>query len=116
MKEEALRNSHEILKTPFILLIRFVGLPNVPLADEDAGMMDALGKSQLEDLSLQPPLQEILHFEAQDVIEFHLTLIQHTDPHQTSEQGVTWTISHTAYVKMSEDAHIEYITEWQRPH
>lgn len=68
-------------------------LPNVPLADEDTGMVDALGKSQLEDLSLQPPLQEVLDFEAQDVIEFHLTLVQHTDPHQTSEQGITWTIT-----------------------
>lgn len=111
-----MRNSHEILRTPFILLICFVSLPNVPLADEDTGMMDALGKSQLEDLSLQPPLQEILDFEAQDVIEFHLTLIQHTDPHQTSEQGITWTMSHTSYFKMSEDAHIEHITELQRPH
>lgn len=96
MKEEALRNSHEILQTPLKMFwFCFDGLPNVPLADEDTGMMDALGKSQLEDLSLQPPLQEILDFEAQDVIEFHLTLIQHTNPHQTSEQGITWTISHT---------------------
>lgn len=95
MEEEALRHSHEILHTPFILLLLcLVGLPNVPLADEDTGMVDALGKSQLEDLSLQPPLQEVLDFEAQDVIEFHLTLVQHTDPHQTSEQGITWTISH----------------------
>lgn len=65
----------------------------MPLADEDTGMVDALGKSQLEDLSLQPPLQEVFDFEAQDVIEFHLTLVQHTDPHQTPEQGITWTIT-----------------------
>ena len=62
----------------------------MPLADEDTGMVDALGESELEDLCLQPPLQEIFNLQAQDVIELHLTLIQHTDPHQTPEQSITW--------------------------
>lgn len=61
----------------------------MPLADKDTGMMDALGKAKLEDLSLQPPLQEILNLQTQDVIELHLALIQHTNPHETSEQGIT---------------------------
>lgn len=63
----------------------------MPLADKDTGMVDALGKPELEDLCLQPPLQEIFNLQTQDVIELHLTLVQHTDPHQTSEQGITWT-------------------------
>ncbi len=61
----------------------------MPLADKDAGMVDALGESKLEDLSLQPPLQEIFNLQAEDVIELHLTLVQHTDSHQTSEQSIT---------------------------
>lgn len=65
-------------------------LPNVPLANKDTGMVDALGKSKLEDLSLQPPLQEIFNLQTQDVIQLHLTLVQHTDPHQTPEQSITW--------------------------
>lgn len=62
----------------------------MPLADKDASMVDALGKSKLEDLSLQPPLQEIFNFQTEDVIQLHLTLVQHTDPHQTPEQSITW--------------------------
>lgn len=83
----------------------------MPLADEDTGMMDALGKSQLKDLSLQSSLQEILDFEAQDVIEFHLTLVQHTNPHQTSEQGITWTRSCTSYFNMSDGVDIKPFVE-----
>lgn len=53
-------------------------------------MVDTLSKAKLEDLRLQPPLQEIFNLQTQDVIELHLTLIQHTDSHQTPQQGVTW--------------------------
>jgi len=53
-------------------------------------MVDALGKSKLENLRLQPPLQEIFNLQTQDVIQLHLTLVQHTDPHQTPEQGITF--------------------------
>ena len=35
--------------------------PDVSLADEDAGVVDALGESHLEDLSLEASLQEVLH-------------------------------------------------------
>lgn len=62
----------------------------MPLADKDTGMVDALGESKLEDLCLQPPLHEIFNLQAEDVIELHLTLIEYADPHQTSEQSITW--------------------------
>lgn len=81
---------HTSLKTyNLVYILDFLNLPNVPLADKDTGMMDALGKAELEDLSLQPPLQEILNLQTQNVIELHLALIQHTNPHETSEQGIT---------------------------
>lgn len=62
----------------------------MPLADKDTGMVDTLSKAKLEDLCLQPPLQEIFNLQTQDVIELHLALIQHTDSHQTSQQGIAW--------------------------
>ena len=68
-------------------------LPNVPLADKNSGVMDALGKSKLENLRLQPSLQEIFYLQTQDVIELHFTLIQHTNPHQTPEQSITWKLT-----------------------
>lgn len=61
----------------------------MPLADKDTGMVDALGKTKLEDLSLQPPLQEVFNLQTQDVIQLHLTLVQHTDSDQTPEQSIT---------------------------
>lgn len=61
----------------------------MPLADQHAGVMNTLGQAQLEHLGLQPPLQKVLDLQAQDVIQLHLALIQHADPHQTPEQGVT---------------------------
>lgn len=76
--------------SPKIFYIYSRSLPNVPLADKDTGMVDTLSKAKLEDLCLQPPLQEIFNLQTQDVIELHLTLIQHTDSHQTPQQGITW--------------------------
>lgn len=61
----------------------------MPLTDEHACVVDALGKAKLEDLGLQPPLQEIFHFQAQNVIELHLALIQHSNTHQTPKQSIT---------------------------
>ena len=52
-------------------------------------MVDALGKTEFENLGLQAPLQEILRFQSQDVIELHPVLIEHSNPHQSSEDGIT---------------------------
>lgn len=51
--------------------------------------MDALSQAQLEDLGLQPPLQEVLNFQAKDIIELHLALIQHTYPNQAPQESIT---------------------------
>lgn len=68
-----------------------VFLPDVSLADEDTGMVDALGQAEFKDLRLQPALKEVLHLQTQDVIELHLSFVQHTDAHQTPQQGITYT-------------------------
>ena len=63
-------------------------LPDVPLPDEDAGVVNGFGEAELENLSLKTALQEVLDGETQDVIEFHLGLVQHADAHQTTQQGI----------------------------
>jgi hypothetical protein len=62
----------------------------MPLPDQHTSMMNRLCKTQFEDLSLQSPLQEILHFERKDVIQFHARLVKHTDTHKTTDQGVSF--------------------------
>ena len=69
----------------------FVGvnlLPNVTLADEDTRMMDGLGQADVEHLSLQTSVQEVLDLEAEHVIELHLALIEHADADQASEERI----------------------------
>ena len=58
------------------------------LSDEDAGVVDGLGQTQLEDLRLEAALQEVLLTKTQHVIQLHLVLVQHTDTHQATQQGV----------------------------
>lgn len=61
----------------------------MPLPDQDTGVVDGLGQSALEHLSLQPALQEIFDFEGKHVIETHTALVEHTDAHETADKGVT---------------------------
>jgi len=63
---------------------------DVALADQHAGVMDRLGQTELEDLSLEPALKEIFDAETQNVIEFHFGLVQYSDTHQTTQEGVTF--------------------------
>ena len=63
--------------------------PDVPLPDEDTGVVDGLGETALEDLGLQPALQEILDLEGKHVIETHAGLVEHTDTDETADEGVT---------------------------
>lgn len=52
-------------------------------------MVDGLGKTALEDLGLQPALQEIFDLQGQDVIETHAGLVEDTNAHETADKGVT---------------------------
>ena len=64
-------------------------VPNVTLPDKDARVVDRLGKAELEDLSLQPTLQEVLDLQRQHVIESHTGLVEHTNADKTADEGVT---------------------------
>lgn len=61
---------------------------DVALADQDTGVVDGLGETELVDASLQTALKEILDLEGQDVIELHAALVEHTDTDKTANQGV----------------------------
>merc|ERR550525_67148 len=63
---------------------------NVSLPDEDACVVDGLGESELEHLSLQTALQEVFNLETKNVIELHLALVQDSNPDQTSEKSITF--------------------------
>jgi hypothetical protein len=63
--------------------------PNVSLPDQNSGMMNALRQTTLENLSLQPPLQEIFNLQCQHVIEPHPRFIQHTNTHEPTDECVT---------------------------
>jgi hypothetical protein len=52
-------------------------------------MMNAFCQATLENLSLQPPLQEIFNLQRQHVIEPHPRLIQHTNAHEPTDECVT---------------------------
>lgn len=53
-------------------------------------MMDGLGQSGLEDLSLQSSLQEILNLQSQHVIEPHALLIQDTNADEATDEGISF--------------------------
>lgn len=63
---------------------------DVALANQDTGVVDRLGKTELVDTGLQAALQEILNLQGQDVIELHARLVEDTDTDKTSNQGIAF--------------------------
>lgn len=63
---------------------------DVALADEDTGVVDGLGETELVDTSLETTLKEILDLQGEHVIELHAGLVEHTDTHETANQGVAF--------------------------
>jgi hypothetical protein len=61
----------------------------VALSNQNSGVVDRLGKTELEDLGLETAFQEILNFKTQNVIELGLGFVQDTNTDQTSDKGVT---------------------------
>ena len=62
---------------------------DVALTDQDTGVVNGLGKTELVDAGLQAALEEILDLEGQDVIELHAGLVEDTDAHEAANEGVT---------------------------
>lgn len=62
---------------------------DVLLTDENTGVVDGLGETELEDLGLEATLEEILNLKTEDVIKLGLGLVEDTDANETTDQGVT---------------------------
>merc|ERR1712142_104974 len=63
---------------------------DVPLSDEDSGMVNGFGESQFKDLRLQATLEEVFDRKTQNVIQLHLRLVQNPDAHQTAQEGIAF--------------------------
>lgn len=63
---------------------------DVALLDEDTSVVDGLGETELVDTSLEAALQEILELQGQHVIESHAGLVEHTDTHETANEGISF--------------------------
>ena len=70
--------------------MEFITVPDVTLPDQDTGVVDGLGETELVDAGLETALQEVLNAEGKDVIELHARLVEHTDTDQTANQGITF--------------------------
>lgn len=63
---------------------------DVALADENTGVVDRLGEAELVDTGLQATLEEVLNLEGKDVIELHAGLVEDTDAHKTTNEGIAF--------------------------
>jgi len=63
---------------------------DVALADQDTGVVDRLGETELPDTGLETTLKEILDLEGQDVIQLHAGLVENTDTNETSNEGIAF--------------------------
>lgn len=62
---------------------------DMSLADEDPGVVDTLGQSELEHLSLESPLQEVLSLQGQNIVKLHLVLGQYPGPNKATQQCIS---------------------------
>jgi len=63
--------------------------PDVPLLDEDAGVVDRLRQSLLVHLRLEAALEQLLSGELKDLVEFELVVGQEAVPAHPSQEGST---------------------------
>jgi hypothetical protein len=69
--------------------MRCICVPDVALADQDTGVVNRLGETELVDAGLETALEEVLDLKGQDVIELHAGLVEDTDTDQTADKSVT---------------------------
>ena len=66
---------------------------DVSLTDQHTGVVDGLGQTALEDLSLKTSLEHLLASHSQSIIQLSLGLVQQTHSDQLSEQSLTLELS-----------------------
>jgi hypothetical protein len=63
---------------------------NVALTDEDTGVVDRAGETELPNTGLETALQEVLDLESKNVIELHAGLVEDTDTDETANEGIAF--------------------------
>jgi len=63
---------------------------DVLLSDEHAGVMHGLGELSLLDLGLETALEELGGGKSEDVIELALAVLQESESHHTSDEGLAF--------------------------
>lgn len=89
---------------------------DVALLNEDTGVVDGLGETELVDASLKTTLQEILNLQGQDVIELHAGLIKDTDTDETANEGIAFEETLGVLLIKSEELTVRMLetVEWCR--
>ena len=88
MKEKELQRQKLEEKMKNIKKKRKQRSPDVPLLDENTSMVNRLCHPRLENQGLQAALQEILHSQGQDIIEFVLALFKKTISKHPPEESL----------------------------
>jgi hypothetical protein len=63
---------------------------DVSLADQNTGMVNGLGQSELVDTGLETTLQEVLDLQSQHVIQLHARFVKDTDTDETANECVSF--------------------------
>jgi hypothetical protein len=63
---------------------------DMSLLDQDSGVMDGLGETELVHAGLQSSLQEVFDAEGQYVIELHAGFVKDTDTDETADESVAF--------------------------
>jgi len=71
-----------------MIIVRNRG-PDVPLPDEDSGVVNGLGHARLEDKGLEAAFEKVLDGEGQHVIELVLCLVEKSVTEHSSEKCLT---------------------------
>ena len=53
-------------------------------------MMNGLGQSKLENLSLETALKKILNFQSQYIVKLHFVIRQNSGPNKTTEKSISF--------------------------
>jgi hypothetical protein len=88
--DDLLSDTANLLVSGRVSGLKLEYIPDVTLADQDTGVVDGLGETELVDTGLETTLQEILNLQGQDVIELHAGLIEHTDTNETTNEGISF--------------------------
>lgn len=64
--------------------------PDVSLENQHPSMVNRLGQTKFEHLSLKTPFKEIFNSKTQNVIQLHSAFVQHSDTDETTKQSISF--------------------------